>query len=217
MMGEECSLPQDVSTAELRTHREHDISPHPFATLVRDTLEVACDHVRESLHRTAAHRKWLYDIKAVNRKFPVGSWVLQYYPSAAQHKLGSPWIGPNQVVRQANGHTRSPEKPIAFVHVDDLKLCTGPEDVSWNPGVSTAKSLCASTVAFRPGYHVSGITSTPSMDVSSWEDVDSHHSRPTAVSELDRPIDLAGHVLSPFYIRNINYQDSRFHSIAHLI
>ena len=54
MMGEEFSLPQDVSTAELRTHREHDISPHPFATWVRDALEVAYDHVRESLHRTAA-------------------------------------------------------------------------------------------------------------------------------------------------------------------
>ena len=62
MMGEECSLPQDVSTAELRTHREHDIS----------------------LHRTAPRRKRLYDIKAVNRKFPVGS---------------------NQVIRQATGHT----------------------------------------------------------------------------------------------------------------
>ena len=52
MMGEECSLPQDVSTAELRTHREHDSSPHPFATWVCDALEVAYDHVRESLHRT---------------------------------------------------------------------------------------------------------------------------------------------------------------------
>ena len=71
MMGEECSLPQDVSTAELQTHREHDISPHPFASWVRDALEVAYDHVRESLHRTAAHRKRLYEIKAVNRKFPV--------------------------------------------------------------------------------------------------------------------------------------------------
>ena len=43
MMGEECSLPQDVSTAELRTHREHDISPHPFATWVR--LDVCYDIV----------------------------------------------------------------------------------------------------------------------------------------------------------------------------
>ena len=38
MMGEECSLPQDVSTDELRTHREHDVAPHPFATWVRDAL-----------------------------------------------------------------------------------------------------------------------------------------------------------------------------------
>ena len=53
-------------------------------------LEVAYDHVRESLHQTAARRKRLYDVKAVNHKFPVGSWVLRYYPPAAQHKLGSP-------------------------------------------------------------------------------------------------------------------------------
>ena len=98
MMGEECSLPQDVSTAELRTSRENYITPHPFATWVRDALEVAYDHVRDSLQRTAAHRKRLYDTKAVNRKFPVGSWVLRYSPPATQHKLGSPWIGPHQVV-----------------------------------------------------------------------------------------------------------------------
>ena len=41
MMGEECSLPQDVSTDELRTNREQDVAPHPFATWVRHTLEVA--------------------------------------------------------------------------------------------------------------------------------------------------------------------------------
>ena len=98
MMGEECSLPQDVSTDELCTNREHDVAPHPFATWVRDALEVACDHVSHSLHRTAARRQRLYDVKAVNRKVPVGSWVLRYYPPAAQKKLGSPWIGPQQVV-----------------------------------------------------------------------------------------------------------------------
>ena len=59
MMGE-CSLPQDVTTEELRA------------------LEVAYDQVRHSLHRTATRRKCLYDVKAVNRKFPVGSWVLRY-------------------------------------------------------------------------------------------------------------------------------------------
>ena len=87
MMGEECSLPQDVSTAELRTQRENDVAPHPFATWVRDALEVAYDHVRSSLKKTASRRKRLYDTKAVNRKFPVGSWVLRYYPPAAQHKF----------------------------------------------------------------------------------------------------------------------------------
>ena len=112
-MGEECSLPQDVSNAKLRTHLEQDISPHPFATWVRDALQVAYDHVRESLHRTAARRKRLYDIKAVNQKFPV-----TILSPAAQHKLGYPWIGPNQVVRQATSHTvgiqRNPEKPIVL-------------------------------------------------------------------------------------------------------
>ena len=98
MMGEECSLPQDVSTAELRTQRENDVAPHPFATWVRDALEVAYDHVRSSLKKAASRRKRLYDTKAVNRKFPVGSWVLRYYPPATQHKLGSPWVGPHQVV-----------------------------------------------------------------------------------------------------------------------
>ena len=56
MMGEECSLPQDVSTDELRTNREEDVAPHPFATWVRDALEVAYDHVRQSLRHTA-HRR----------------------------------------------------------------------------------------------------------------------------------------------------------------
>ena len=38
MMAEECSLSQDVSTAELRASRENDVAPHPFATWVQDAL-----------------------------------------------------------------------------------------------------------------------------------------------------------------------------------
>ena len=179
---------------------------------MRDALEVAYDHVRESLCRTAARRKRLYDTKAVNRKFPIGSCVLRYYPLAAEHKLGSPWIGPNQVVRQTTGHTvgiqRDPQKPIVFVHVDNLKLCPAPEDVKRSPNISTDKS---------PGSHVSDVTSAPSADVSDWEDVASHHSSQAVIGELDRPIDLTGHVLSPFFIRNMDYMDSIFHSIAHMM
>ena len=87
--------------------------------------------------------------------------------------------------------------PFVWDPVCSTAFYTLREDVKWNPGVSTAKSLCASTVAFRPGSHVSDIKSTPSVDVSGWEDVDSHHLRRTAVSELDRPIDLT----DMFYLR----------------
>ena len=62
----------------------------------------------------------------MNLKFPVGSWVLRYYPPAAQRKLGSPWVGPQQVFRQATRHTvgiqKGPDTPIVFIHVDDLKI-----------------------------------------------------------------------------------------------
>ena len=174
------------------------------------------NHVRESLHRTAARCRRLYDVKAINRKFPIGSWVLRNYPPAAQHKLGSPLIGPNQVVRHSTGQ-KGPEKPIIFVHVDDLKLCSTPLDISWKPGILTSQSLCPSTVAFRPGSHISDITSTPSVDVSDWDDMNTHHSSTHNLKELDSPIDLTGHIASPFYTRDFNHQDTRFHSIAHLM
>ena len=54
MMGEECSLSQDVNTEELCTRREQDIAPHPFATWVCDALEFAYDHVRHTLQCTAS-------------------------------------------------------------------------------------------------------------------------------------------------------------------
>ena len=221
MMGEECSLPQDVSTDELRTNREHDVAPHPFATLVQDALEVAYDHVRHLLHRTAARPKRLYDVKAVNRKFPVGSWVLRYYPPAAPKKLGSPWMGPLQVVCQATGHTvgiqKDPEAPIVFIHVDDLKICPPPGRSGWTPEPSTAKSLCASTVAFRPGSHVTDSDSSPSVDVSTWNNSNTPPSSSDIHLKLDQPIDLTGHILSPFFARDFSYQDCRFHSVAHLM
>ena len=53
MMGEECSLPQDLNTEELRSSRENEVAPHPFAAWVRDALEVAYDQVRHSLNRKA--------------------------------------------------------------------------------------------------------------------------------------------------------------------
>ena len=39
----------------------------------------------------------------------------------------------------------------------------------------------------------------------------------TVLKNLDKPIDLTGHELSPFHHRDIIYQDCKFHSIAHLM
>ena len=90
MMGEECSLPQDVNTEELRSSWENEVAPHPFAAWVRDALEVAYDQVRHSLNWTAARRKRLYDVKAVNRKFP--GWIsgVALLPTSGSEKVGIP-------------------------------------------------------------------------------------------------------------------------------
>ena len=101
--------------------------------------------------------------------------------------------------------------------MDDLKLCPATRDVAWTPGPSTAKSLCASTVAFRPSCHISEITSTPSVDVSTWNNSNAQHSSSDIRLKLDNPIDLTGQILSPFFVREFVYQGSRFHSIAHLM
>ena len=56
--------------------------------------------------------------------------MLRYYPTAAQRKLGSPWVGPQHVIRQTTGHTvgiqKGPDAPIIFIHVEVLKLCPAP-------------------------------------------------------------------------------------------
>ena len=122
--------------------------------------------------------------------------MLHYYPPATQKKLGSPWIGPQQVVRQATGHTmgiqKDPEAPIVFVHVDDLKICPPPGLSGWTPEPSTARSLCGSTVAFRPGSHVTDSESSPSVDVSTWNNLNTPPSSSDIHLELDQPIDLTG-------------------------
>ena len=50
MMGEECSLPQDVTTEELRSSRENEVAPHPFAAWMRDALE--SHTIRFDIHYT---------------------------------------------------------------------------------------------------------------------------------------------------------------------
>ena len=59
--------------------------------------------------------------------------------------------------------------------------------------------------------------SSPSVDVSSWNNLSTPTSSSDIHLKLDQPIDLTGHILSPFYAREFNYQDCRFNSVAHLM
>ena len=80
-----------------------------------------------------------------------------------------------------------------------------------------AKSLCASTVAFRPGSHVSVSDSSPSVIVSTWKDLSTTPNNSEIRINLDNPIDLMEHLLSPFAVKDFHYQGCHFHSIVHLM
>ena len=125
------------------------------------------------------------------------------------------------MVRQATGNTvgiqKGPDTPIIFIHVDDLKLCPAPRGVQWTPGPSIVKSLCASTVAFRPESHASESESTASVIVSTWKDLSTPSTSSEIRLKLDNPIALTGHLLSPFFVREFHYQGCHFHSIARLM
>ena len=138
---------------------------------------------------------------------------------SAQVGLSLDWTSSSRSSGQRSyrWYPKGPGKTYRVFHVDDLELCPGPQDISWVPGIPTAKSLCESTVAFRPGSCVSDTTPDPSVDVSGWEDMNDLNTSYTVIIYLDRPIDITGHVLSPFNQHNFDYQDCRFHSIAHLM
>ena len=72
-------------------------------------------------------------------------------------------------------------------------------------------------MAFRPGSHIGEVTPDPSIDVSASGEESDIHQDSIIQKDLDKPIDLTGHILSPFYQREIIYQDCKFHSIAHLL
>ena len=55
------------------------------------------------------------------------------------------------------------------------------------------------------------------MIVSTWEDLSSTPNNSEIRLRLYNPIDLTGHILSPFAVRDFNYQGCHFHSIAHLM
>ena len=130
--------------------------------------------------------------------------------------MGRTPAGCTQGHRPYGGHSKDPEAPIIFIHVDGLKICLLSGRPAWTPEPSKARSLCASTVAFRPGSDITDSDSSPSVDVSTWNNSNTPSSSDIHL-KLDQPIDLTGHHLSPFCTREFNYQDCRFHSIAHFM
>ena len=132
MMGEECSLPQYVSTYELRTHRKHNVAPQPFATWVRDALEVAYDHVRHSLHRTAARRKRLYDNKNCQSQVPGGIVGVVLLPAGRPKEIGisldRPPTSCTQSYQPYSGHskgTSGPHPPVMHAYCTSVHKSTG--------------------------------------------------------------------------------------------
>ena len=131
--------------------------------------------------------------------------------------LGRPTASRPPGHRSYSGHPEGTGHPDYLHSCGRFETMSGPRDITCTPGLSTARSLCASTVAFRPGSHISETTSTPSVDDSTWNNSNTQHSSSDIRLKLDNLIHLTGHILSPFFIREFVYQGSRFHSIAHLM
>ena len=55
------------------------------------------------------------------------------------------------------------------------------------------------------------------MIVSTWNKLSTPSPNSEIRLKLDNPIDLTGHLLSPFFVREFHYQGCWFHSIAHLM
>ena len=91
VFGEECSLPGNLLHRELRT----DPPPLGILAIMHNGFDKHCTRrmMRCAQQQRATHcQKRNYDSKAVARAFPIGSWVLRYYPPARKDKLCSPWI-----------------------------------------------------------------------------------------------------------------------------
>ena len=97
----------------------------------------AYDEVRAQQQRATHRQKRNYDSKAVACTFPIGCWVLRYYPPARKDKLCSPWIGPYKVVHAPMewvvGIQVDADARIFYIHMDDLKCCAFPDPTpSWH-------------------------------------------------------------------------------------
>ena len=98
VFGEESNLPGNLVHRELRPDPPSG-DPGTYASWVQQALHESYDEVRAQQQRATHRQKRNYDSKVVARAFPIGCWMLRYYPPARKNKLCSPWIGPYKIVR----------------------------------------------------------------------------------------------------------------------
>ena len=156
MTGQEMNLPIDLMMKEARPPPDMGLqTPGQYVTWMRSALQEAYDSAREVLGRAATRQKRAYDQKAVDKKFPRGSWVLRYYPPVAQHKLHRPWTRPYLVVDSAQGWTigiqRTAGGVVRWVHIDDLKACAAPQHTAnWLLDSNAAPTIPSERTEGRP-------------------------------------------------------------------
>ena len=146
--------------------------------------------MRAQQQRATHRQKRNYDIKAVARAFPIGCWMLRYYPPARKNKLCSPWIGPYKIVRAPMewvvGIQVDADARIFYVHMDDLKHCTTPDpEPSW-PDTACGTSIVVSTRAPSIFTHTDiAISQHPPSSAHQQTPSSEHHTESVSTMDTD--------------------------------
>jgi transposase InsO family protein len=119
-------------------HNELPKTANEFVSERGNRMQKAYDLVRSQLGKCAMRRKRYYDMRVRDATFKSGDWVWLFHPrrfARISPKWQRMYTGPYLVLHQigpVNYRVQKSRrsKPVV-VHVDKLKLCTGPTPVSW--------------------------------------------------------------------------------------
>jgi len=128
MLGRESTLPIDL-TLTTPGDTIFPQEPQEYVQWVREATQMAHEYARKNLKTNMIRQKRAYDQKTAIRIYPVGTWVLYWYPPKGRRKLGLGWTGPYLVIQNAMGWVlkiqKDPDGKIKTVHINDLKKYTG--------------------------------------------------------------------------------------------
>jgi len=142
MLGREARMPVDIiyGTAEEEPAVDYD----GYVGALQEKLVTAYEEVRKELRVAAQRYKRYYDIKVRPHRYEIGQWVYYFNPrkyAGRQDKWVRKYSGPFLVIATPTPvnvviERSSRAKPMT-VHLDKVKLYTGPEPVSWLNPVAT--------------------------------------------------------------------------------